>query len=89
MTLPWTIAELSNAIASGRCSAVEAVGECFRRVDLLEGKLHALVSLDRDRAMTRAKQIDEKVATGHSPQPLTGVPIAVKDNICTSFGVTT
>lgn len=89
MPLPWTIAELSEAVTNGACSAVEAVRDCFSRIDRLEGELHAFISHDGDRAMSRAKAIDAAVAAGSSSGLLAGVPIAVKDNICVSAGTTT
>ena len=63
--------------------------ECLDALEATDTHLRALLSYDRERALSRAKAIDAALARGEEPGPLAGVPIAVKDNICTTFGVTT
>lgn len=62
---------------------------CIEAIQACDPRLKAFVSYDGDRAIERAEEIDEQLAQGRSPGALAGVPIAVKDNLCTSFGYTT
>ncbi|MFQ6048012.1 MAG: Asp-tRNA(Asn)/Glu-tRNA(Gln) amidotransferase subunit GatA, partial [Phycisphaerae bacterium] len=74
---------------AGRCSAVEAVQRCLGRIERLDGVVRAFISVDGERALGRAEQIDRRLARGEPVGALAGVPVAVKDNICTRFGYTT
>ncbi len=60
-------------------SLVEAF---YRRIESVEGKVHAYNTLTKDVALTQADQADQLIAKGESG-PLTGIPIALKDNLCT------
>jgi aspartyl-tRNA(Asn)/glutamyl-tRNA(Gln) amidotransferase subunit A len=84
-----TAIELRNRIAAGQASSVEAVEAVFERIDRFEPTVGAFISLFRDDAMHRAQEIDRCLAAGQSVGPLAGVPVAVKDNMCTRFGATT
>src|SRR5207244_2770371 len=55
------------------------------RIQQLDGKLHAFNSVYADRALAQARLVDD----GKLPGDLAGVPIAIKDNLCTQFGTTT
>ena len=63
--------------------------QTLSRIEQVEPTVRALVSYDGDRAMDLAEQMDERITAGDSPGPLAGVPIIVKDNLCTTFGRTT
>ncbi len=80
---------IATAVAAGRLKAVHACGEALQRIEALEPKLRVFLDLTVDHAHRRARQIDADVAAGVPVGPLAGVPIAVKDNICTTFGRTT
>ncbi len=84
-----TAIELREGIAAGRISSVEAVSETFAQIDRLEPTVGAFISLFRDEAMARAKDVDRRIAAGESVGALAGVPVAVKDVMCTRFGATT
>ncbi|NLE57479.1 MAG: Asp-tRNA(Asn)/Glu-tRNA(Gln) amidotransferase GatCAB subunit A, partial [Planctomycetes bacterium] len=58
-------------------------------IRVLDPRIKAVVSYDAERAMTLARQADEQVSHGRIDGPLTGVPLLIKDNLCTSFGRTT
>lgn len=88
MTLP-TLTEIRDTIRSRTQGAREWMSRTLERIDALEPKLHALVSYDGDRAMEQAKLTDERIAAGQPVGPLAGVPLLIKDNLCTSFGRTT
>lgn len=89
MTFPATTAEIARAVATGERSAQEVVRECLDRIEASDGALNAFLSCDRDRALSCARNVDAARAQGDKLGPLAGVPIAVKDNICTTFGATT
>lgn len=84
-----TAIELREAIATRRISSAEAVAETFAQIDRLEPTVGVFLSLFRDEAAARARDVDHRIAAGESVGPLAGVPIAVKDVLCTTFGATT
>jgi aspartyl-tRNA(Asn)/glutamyl-tRNA(Gln) amidotransferase subunit A len=65
------------------------VRQCLDNIEARDGQIHAFLSKATDRAMTRARQLDKARASGEMLGPLGGVPIAVKDNMCATFGTTT
>ncbi|GAF77914.1 unnamed protein product, partial [marine sediment metagenome] len=81
--------ELREAIAAGDVSAVEAAKAYLDAVEAAEPSLCAFNEVHAERAMARAREIDGKRAAGGALGALGGVPVAVKDNICCSFGRTT
>jgi aspartyl-tRNA(Asn)/glutamyl-tRNA(Gln) amidotransferase subunit A len=84
-----TVTETTQAIRQKRQSAVEAFEASLRRIERRNGELGAFLSYDAERALERAQWIDQALAAGRPVGPLAGVPVAVKDNLCTSFGTTT
>jgi aspartyl-tRNA(Asn)/glutamyl-tRNA(Gln) amidotransferase subunit A len=80
---------LRKAIAAGEVSALEAAREYLGAIDELDGQLHCFNQVHRDRALERAGAIDRKRAAGEPLGPLGGLPLAIKDNICTAYGKTT
>jgi aspartyl-tRNA(Asn)/glutamyl-tRNA(Gln) amidotransferase subunit A len=86
---PTTAIEIARAVAGGRLTAVQACGRALQRVELFEGRLRAFLELTVDHAHQQAEQVDVAVANGRPVGPLAGVPIAIKDNICTTFSRTT
>lgn len=81
--LSCTAVELSRAILEGKLTAPEALQAVFERMDEKEEEIHAYVTVDRKAAMRRAEEIQQKIEAGESVGPLAGVPIALKDNLCT------
>lgn len=84
-----TANELRAGIAAGRIGSVEAVEAAFAQIDRLEPTVGAFISLFRDEALAKAKDVDRRIMAGVSVGALAGVPVAVKDVLCTSFGATT
>ena len=78
-----TAAELSDKLQSGACSAVEAAESVYRRIDEVESEIGAYLTLDKEQALQTAAAIDQKRAAGEALSSLAGIPIAIKDNICT------
>ena len=85
MLTPDTLIAALDAIRSKQVSSADLVRKALDRIHRLDGHLHAFNSVFSDRALQLAKEVDAGTRTG----PLAGVPIALKDNICTSFGLTT
>jgi aspartyl-tRNA(Asn)/glutamyl-tRNA(Gln) amidotransferase subunit A len=81
--------ELRNAIATGKTSAVEATKAYLDAASDLDPTIGAYNELWPDEAIACAAQIDGSKSAGKESLPLAGVPIAIKDNICTSIGRTT
>ncbi len=76
-------------IAEGRLTSVEATKAAFDRIDAHEEAIGAYITTFRREAMDAAAQIDRRIAQAEKVGPLAGVPVAVKDNMCTTFGTTT
>ncbi len=76
-----TVSELSRLIADKEVSAVEATQAYLARIDLLNDKLHAYLTVCRDEALEAAREADEALARGDNLGPLHGIPVAVKDQV--------
>lgn len=81
-----TAVDLHTAFARGELSAVDACRRTLDAIDRLGPRLNAFRQVVGERALVRAKAADER--RGKDDAPLLGVPIAIKDNVCTA-GVTT
>ncbi len=87
--LDYTAVELATAIREGRVTAPEAMEAVFARIDDKEKDINAYVTIDRERALKAAAAVQEKIEKGELAGPLAGVPVAVKDNMCTEGMLTT
>ncbi|WP_238902785.1 Asp-tRNA(Asn)/Glu-tRNA(Gln) amidotransferase subunit GatA [Clostridium sp. YIM B02506] len=81
--------EIRESIIARRFTAVEVVTALFDRIKDVEPKVQAYITLCEEEALERAKEIDKKIAAGEPVGRLAGVPIAIKDNICTDGTLTT
>ena len=84
-----TAKDLAQMLRNKECSAGEIVRSVFERIDSCDEKVGAYLTLDREGALAAAAQVDEKIAAGEEIAPLAGIPVAVKDNICTKGVLTT
>lgn len=84
-----TAKELHEKLLKKECSAKEIAESVFARIDACEERVGAYVTLEREGAMAAAQAVDQKIAAGESIGPLAGIPVAVKDNICTKGVLTT
>src|SRR5262245_26512613 len=82
MSAPGTIRELRDQIRSGARSATDVCRETLSRIEALEPTLHAFVTVTAERALARATDLDNRRDQWRDA-PLAGVPIALKDNLCT------
>lgn len=78
-----TVREIAAAVRAGERSAVSVLEEHLGRIDSLDDEIHAFNHVMADEAHRAAAAVDATVAAGEDPGPLAGVPVAVKDNMCT------
>ncbi|HEY9696933.1 MAG TPA: Asp-tRNA(Asn)/Glu-tRNA(Gln) amidotransferase subunit GatA [Trichocoleus sp.] len=78
-----SIRELHDQLVNKERSAVEIAQESLDRIQQLEPKLHSFLAVTVDRALEQAKQVDAKIAAGEEIGLLAGIPIGIKDNMCT------
>jgi aspartyl-tRNA(Asn)/glutamyl-tRNA(Gln) amidotransferase subunit A len=88
--MDWLSAkELRDKIRTGEVSSVEATKAVFARIAKLEPTIGAYISTFEKLALDKAKDVDKRIAKGEAVGELAGVPVAIKDNMCTTFGTTT
>jgi aspartyl-tRNA(Asn)/glutamyl-tRNA(Gln) amidotransferase subunit A len=78
-----TIAEAGDLIARRKLSPVELLRSHLQRIERLEGRLHAFVKVDGERALAEAKLAETSIMANGPKGPLHGIPIAHKDIYCT------
>jgi aspartyl-tRNA(Asn)/glutamyl-tRNA(Gln) amidotransferase subunit A len=78
-----TAVDIADRVRTGAASATEILETHLARIADRDGELHAFNLVLADEARRRAAEIDADVAAGRDPGPLAGVPVAIKDNICT------
>ena len=74
---------LAAAVRSGERSARSVVDEHLETIRSGEPEIHAFNLVLADEALAAADEVDRRVAAGEDPGPLAGVPVALKDNLCT------
>ena len=87
--LKCTAVELGRKIKDKELTAVEATQAVLDRIDSVENTVHAYVTVDREGALKKAAEIQKKIDDGELTGPLAGVPVAIKDNMCTEGMLTT
>jgi aspartyl-tRNA(Asn)/glutamyl-tRNA(Gln) amidotransferase subunit A len=78
-----SIRELHKQLVKKERSAVEITQEALDRIQALEPKLHSFLCVTAERALEQARAVDAKIAAGEEIGLLAGIPIGIKDNICT------
>jgi aspartyl-tRNA(Asn)/glutamyl-tRNA(Gln) amidotransferase subunit A len=81
MSRPDTIREIRDGVRQGSRSAVEVCEKVLTRIEAHNGTLNAFNTVTRDQALARAAAIDAH--PDRAAMPLAGVPVALKDNLCT------
>ncbi|HZX63798.1 MAG TPA: Asp-tRNA(Asn)/Glu-tRNA(Gln) amidotransferase subunit GatA [Myxococcales bacterium] len=76
------LSALCRALERGETKPSDALGSCLRRIEKVDGKIHAFLRLTAEEARTAAKASDERRAKGAPLSPLDGVPIGLKDIFC-------
>lgn len=84
-----TATELSAMLRAKEVSATEILQDTFSRIESVEPKIEAFLSVTEEQAKQQAQRVDDKIAKGEELGALAGIPIGIKDNICTQGVATT
>lgn len=84
-----TAHELHSLLTSKKLSSQELAESVFSQIDKTDSKVRAYVTVTREEAIKQAKAADQRLKDNKNITPLTGIPIAVKDNMCTKGIFTT
>ena len=84
-----TAVELAAAVRDGTTTARATTEAALAAVAANDRELHAFLHVDRDGALAAADRVDALTSQGRDPGPLAGVPVALKDNLCTQGVPTT
>jgi len=82
--LQYSALQLAEKIRKRELTVVEAVEAVFSQIETYEGRYHCYISYDKEQALKQARQVQKWIEEGKINSPLAGVPIAVKDNVCTA-----
>ncbi len=77
------VVEIAGRVQRGELTAEAVIAEALARIEARNGALNAFLTVARDEALARARELDARRARGETLGPLAGVPVAVKDAICT------
>lgn len=84
-----TVKELSEMLAKKECSSVELTKHYLSRIESNDKDINAYITVTAENAVAQAEKADALIAAGNRANPLTGIPLAVKDNISTKGILTT
>lgn len=84
-----TAVELGKKIKEKEITVVDATLAVLAQIEAVDRDIHSFVTVDREGALKRAKEVQALIDDGTLTGPLAGVPVAVKDNICTKGMLTT
>ncbi|MDD3369581.1 MAG: Asp-tRNA(Asn)/Glu-tRNA(Gln) amidotransferase subunit GatA [Lachnospiraceae bacterium] len=87
--LAYSAVELSTAIKEKKITVREAVEAVLDQIDQKDKTLNCYVTVDSAKAYAQAEEIQKKIDAGELAGPLAGVPVAIKDNMCTKDMLTT
>lgn len=87
--LSLTAVELGKKIKEKEVTAQQAVNAVLEQIEKREEEIHAYVTVDREGALRKAAEVQAKIDAGELTGPLAGVPVAIKDNLCTQGMLTT
>lgn len=78
-----TALKIAKAIKNKEITCAYAVNAVLDAIDTTDGKINAYITVCREQALQKAEEIQNKIDSGELTSPLAGVPISIKDNICT------
>ncbi|MDE5782078.1 MAG: Asp-tRNA(Asn)/Glu-tRNA(Gln) amidotransferase subunit GatA [Lachnospiraceae bacterium] len=87
--LDYTAVELAEKIKQKEVSAIDAVKAVLEQIEKTESIYNCYVTVDKEGALKKAEEVQKKIESGELTGPLAGVPVAVKDNMCTEGMLTT
>lgn len=85
----YSIKELVNKIQNREISCEKVISYYIKNIKEKEDKINAFISLQEEKAFEKAKELDKRILNGEKMGKLVGIPIAIKDNICTDGVLTT
>ncbi len=89
MNLGISATEFVSQAKAGTISVEEFVAKTLDRIKLVEEKVHAFITVDSQNALAKAKEIDKKIKSKDKVGICFGMPVSIKDNICTAGMKTT
>lgn len=87
--LSLTAVELSKKIKAKEVTVMEATKAVLNQIETIEDKINSYVTVDKEGALRRAEEVQKLIEEGKLTGPLAGVPVAIKDNMCTKGMLTT
>lgn len=87
--LNLTAVELGTAIKNKEITVMDATNAVLEQIEKTEGTYNCYVTVDKEGALKQAEEVQAKIDAGELTGPLAGVPVAIKDNMCTEGLLTT
>ncbi|MEE4242118.1 MAG: Asp-tRNA(Asn)/Glu-tRNA(Gln) amidotransferase subunit GatA [Desulfopila sp.] len=84
----YTISEMLDKLAAGEISSVELAQSCLQRIEETEHDVHSFITVNKEKTLLQAEEQDVKRAQGRAGS-LSGIPVAIKDLLCTKDTLTT
>lgn len=84
-----TAHQLKDRLEKRQISCTEIVNSIYLRIEEVENRLNSYIRLEKESALSRAGQIDKLISAGSDIEDFMGIPVAIKDNICTKNITTT
>lgn len=81
--------ELSGLLKEKKIGAVELTQSVLDRIEKVDPNIGSYITVSRDEAIQRAEEVQKKIDRGEAKSPLAGIPMAIKDNMCTEGILTT
>ncbi|MBC7334017.1 MAG: Asp-tRNA(Asn)/Glu-tRNA(Gln) amidotransferase subunit GatA [Actinobacteria bacterium] len=81
--------KINNMLKRREISCVEIVKSILDRIEKVEGKINAYITVEKESMVREAREVDEYISKGGKIEDFTGIPVAIKDNICTKGILTT
>ncbi|TDT72244.1 aspartyl/glutamyl-tRNA(Asn/Gln) amidotransferase subunit A [Hypnocyclicus thermotrophus] len=75
--------EIREAIINKKISAIDLINKIYEKIEKEDKQINSFITLSKELAKKQAEEIDDKIKNGESLGKLAGIPIAIKDNICT------
>ena len=87
--LDYTAVSLGQAIKDKKVTVAEATKAALEQIKAMEPTVNAFITIDEEGALKRAEEVQKAIDEGKLNGPLAGVPVAIKDNMCTKGMLTT
>ena len=78
-----TITKAHEGLKNKKFSSRELTLSCLKKIEEVEDDLNAFITVTAEKALSKANEVDERIASGQEISPLTGIPAALKDIFCT------